>query len=230
MFGTLDDTRKNDLSSSWKQLFLKCLLLLTSQVPKKWSYHLHNKCQNRLWTFKKCSLTFVMFEKASENRPKSFHQWKDCLLFKKFCFQQPPRSYKNALISSTVLARKACGSLWIVAAWCSWHWMSRRKMGQNLSSSWKQLFHEMFLSIDLLGPKEMILSVAQKKQNSLWTLINCSLTFVTFEKAKENGPKFFHHWKDCLFFQKFVFSTNSQIQKNAFISSAITVTIAFGPL
>ena len=35
-----------------------------------------------------------------------------------------------------------------------------KKNGTNPSSSWKQLFHEMFPSIDLLGPKEMILSFA----------------------------------------------------------------------
>ena len=31
----------------------------------------------------------------------------------------------------------------------------------DLLSSWKQLFFEMFVSIDLLGPKEMNLSFAQ---------------------------------------------------------------------
>ena len=36
-----------------------------------------------------------------------------------------------------------------------------RKKGQKLFSSWKQFFFEMFISIDLLGPKEMILSFAQ---------------------------------------------------------------------
>ena len=33
-----------------------------------------------------------------------------------------------------------------------------RKKGQEFFSSWKQFFLEMFVSIDLLGPKEMILS------------------------------------------------------------------------
>ena len=31
----------------------------------------------------------------------------------------------------------------------------------DLLSDWKQLFFEMFVSIDLLGPKKMILSFAQ---------------------------------------------------------------------
>ena len=35
--------------------------------------------------------------------------------------------------------------------------MIRGKMGQNLLSLWKQLFYEMFLPIDLLGPKETVL-------------------------------------------------------------------------
>ena len=32
-------------------------------------------------------------------------------------------------------------------------------------SSWKQLFFEMFVSIDLLGPREMILSIAKNLSN-----------------------------------------------------------------
>ena len=38
-------------------------------------------------------------------------------------------------------------------------------MGQKILSSWKQLFFEMFVSIDLLGPKEKILSFAQYLPN-----------------------------------------------------------------
>ena len=36
---------------------------------------------------------------------------------------------------------------------------------QELMSSWKQLFFEMFVSINLLGPKEMIISFAQYSSN-----------------------------------------------------------------
>ena len=39
--------------------------------------------------------------------------------------------------------------------------MIRRIMGQNLSSSWKHLFFEKFVSIDLLERNKMILSKAQ---------------------------------------------------------------------
>ena len=36
-----------------------------------------------------------------------------------------------------------------------------RKKGQNLLSSWKKLFFELFVSIDPLGPKKTIWSFAQ---------------------------------------------------------------------
>ena len=35
-----------------------------------------------------------------------------------------------------------------------------RKKGQKLFSSWKEFVFEMFVSIDLLGPKKMILPFA----------------------------------------------------------------------
>ena len=50
------------LLSLLKQLFLKCLFLSPSLVPKKCSYHLRNRYQNALRTLIKCSLTFVMFD------------------------------------------------------------------------------------------------------------------------------------------------------------------------
>ena len=34
-------------------------------------------------------------------------------------------------------------------------------MGQNFLSSWKEQFFEMFVSIDFLGPKELILLLPQ---------------------------------------------------------------------
>ena len=37
----------------------------------------------------------------------------------------------------------------------------------DLLSAWKQFFFEMFVSIDLLGPKEMILSFAQHLSKNL---------------------------------------------------------------
>ena len=92
MFVTLDDTRKNNFLSSWKQLFLKCLFLSTLYVPKKRSYHLHNISKKTLWTLIICCLTYVMCDNTRKSRPKFFITVKISFLFKTFFFQQPIRS------------------------------------------------------------------------------------------------------------------------------------------
>ena len=40
----------------------------------------------------------------------------------------------------------------------------------------------------------------------MWILIVCSLPLVTFDNARKNGPKSFHHWKKCLFLKNCVCS------------------------
>ena len=42
-----------------------------------------------------------------------------------------------------------------------------KKLDQKFLSSWKQLFFETFVSIDLLGPNEVILSFGQKTWKNL---------------------------------------------------------------
>ena len=48
-------------------------------------------------------------------------------------------------------------------------------------------------------------------QNTLWTHISRSLTFVMFDNARKNRPKSFLHWKGCLFFQNSLSSTTSNV-------------------
>ena len=50
-------------------------------------------------------------------------------------------------------------------------------------------------------------------EQTLWTLNNCFLDFVIFDKRRKTRPKSFLHWKDCLLFQKVVFSTTSWVLK-----------------
>ena len=50
-------------------------------------------------------------------------------------------------------------------------------------------------------------------QNTLCTPINCPRRFVALDGARKKRPKSFIHWKVCLFFQKFVFSTTSWLLK-----------------
>ena len=108
MFVTLDDTRKNEFFSSWKQLFLNCLFLSTSWVPKKWSYHLHNICQNTLWTLINCCLTYVMCNITRKSGPKFFYHWKECF-FSKLSIFNSLLDPKRALICSKVDVKIACG-------------------------------------------------------------------------------------------------------------------------
>ena len=94
------------------------------------------------------------------------------------------------------------------------HSTKRGKNGQSFSPPWKQLFFEMFVSIDLLGPKKKILSIAQSLSKYPVDPLKCSIRIVTLDNTRKNRPKNFPHWKYWQFFQKFVFSTTSQVLKH----------------
>ena len=71
-------------------------------------------------------------------------------------------------------------------------------------------FFEMFDSINLLSPKEMILSFAQKGEITLWTLINCLLTIFVFDvKRKKQAKLYFFSVERLPFLENFLFSTTS---------------------
>ena len=98
------------------------------------------------------------------------------------------------------------------------HSILRKIKGQQLLWLWKQHFFEMFVSIDLWGPKEIILLIPQywkvclffkhlcfqqplrflKKRShqfhssgqiTLWTQIICSLRLVTLDNTEKKEPK-----------------------------------------
>ena len=52
--------------------------------------------------------------------------------------------------------------------------------------------------------------------STLCALISCCLTLVMFRNRRKNRSKSFLHWKDGLFFQKFVFSPTSQALREWF--------------
>ena len=119
--------------------FLKCLFLSTARASKKLSYHLQNKYQHTLCTQTICPMTFFMFDKTRENKPKLFLRWKGCIFFKALFFQQPLRSWKEAFIGSTVLAKLACGPLQILP-WGFSQAVWGGKMGQNFFFAGKAAF------------------------------------------------------------------------------------------
>ena len=71
----------------------------------------------------------------------------------------------------------------------------------------------MIVSIDLLGPKGMILSTAQQFSEDQMDPYKLFPDFCLVKWYKKKRPKSFLHWEDCLFSQKFVFSTTSQVLK-----------------
>ena len=71
-----------------------------------------------------------MFDKRRKTGPKSFFHWKGCFFFKNLCFQQPVRTRRNALVSSAVIVKLACGPSQIVSCGLS-HSMVKGKMGQK---------------------------------------------------------------------------------------------------
>ena len=168
-------------------------------------YHLHNFCQNTLWSLINCCLTYFMCNNTRKSRPKFFYHWKECIFWKLSVFNRL-LDPKKALINSKIDVKEACGPSKI-DPWCLSHSMIRGKTRKKHLSPWKQLYFEMFVSIDILGPKEMIWFLRNACQKTLWTLTNCSLTLVMFDKKKKNRPKSFHHWKDCLSFRNFLFLT-----------------------
>ena len=107
------NTRKNRRKSflHWKVcLFLqKFMFSATSWVLMKWSFNLNIKCQVTLWTLIGCFRKFVMYYNTRRSRPKFFH-WKDCLFFNNLCFQQPLGSWRNGLITSTLIVKLPCGT------------------------------------------------------------------------------------------------------------------------
>ena len=96
----------------WEEcLFLqKIMFSANSWVLKKWSFKFNINCHFILWTFISCFRKFVMYYNTRRSRPKSF-KLKDCLFLQKFIFSATFGSWRNFLITSTLIVRLPCGTL-----------------------------------------------------------------------------------------------------------------------
>ena len=142
----------------------------------KWSYLLDKKFEKTLWTVIICSLTFFMLEITRKFRPKTFLHWKGCPFFKTLCFQQFLTSQKNAVLFSSVNVTKACGPFQSFP-WLLSHSVIREKWAKSFVIV-RTAFFEMFVSIELLDPGEMILIFAQYLSKCL--VDTCRLFHDTF--------------------------------------------------
>ena len=90
------------------------------------------------------------------------------------------------------------------------------KMGEDLGRNFfftgkTTTFSKICVFNNLLGPRVFILIFPQLMSDYLVDTSKSSLRFVILDKTRQNRPKFSLHWKDCFFFQKFVFSSTSQV-------------------
>ena len=161
MFATLDYTRKNgpkifvtvETAIFWNVCFYRRL------GPKETISSFAQKNQNTLRTFIVCSMTFFMFDKTRKYRSKLF------FYLKKFAFIWTLCVFNNLLGLEKCTYKFHSSyqfSLWthIKNSLMFVTLNDTRKTGQKPLSSWQQLFLEMFVSIDLLGPTEIVLSIA----------------------------------------------------------------------
>ena len=143
----------------WKDClsFQKILFSTTSQVLKKRSLFFHSKCQTSFWTNRNCPLRFVKLEDTMKNWPEIFPHWKNCVFFKKLCFQQPLKSWSNDLSFSTVFVTLA-SELVETVPWLLSHSIIAGGIGQKLFFTGKFAFlSKNCVFNNFLGHKELIL-------------------------------------------------------------------------
>ena len=112
-----------------------------------------------LWTPKKtfCGLSYSTLR---ENWSNNFFHWKNCLFFQKKCvFNNHLRSRRTDLKTFKVFVWIPRGPLKIVS-WGLSDSTKRRKWAKTFYHCEISCF-EMFVSVDLVDPKELILSIAQ---------------------------------------------------------------------
>ena len=153
----------------------------TSQVQKNWFYYFHIHCQKTLWTFIDCFLRFLKLDNTRKIGEKFFLHWIGCLFFKHFCLQQPPRFFQkcsymfhgNGEISLCTLIT-CC--LRFVTLDITGKKEPKVSVTVKTAILWNLCFYR-----PLWSPKKCIYHVQNICQETLWTLVNCFLTFFMFD-------------------------------------------------
>ena len=203
MFVMIDKTRKKEATIFYftgKVAFFSKVCVFNNLLgPDKCYCKFHSNCQTSLWT-----LTIV-----SWGLSQSMIRWKSAKnfchreksLFLKCFFYRPLRSQRSDIIIWTIIVKILCGPLQVV------HWrLSFSIKGENLGQN---LFFTRMIAFfpkdcvfkNLLGLKNLILSLPQKLSRCLldpYHLIP-DLSHVWYNE--KNRPKYFLHWKVCRFFK-----------------------------
>ena len=146
-----------------------------------------------------------------EKKAKTFFSLERLPFSSKLCvFQLLLRCYRSDVITSTVIVGISFGPLQNVP-WGLSHSIIREKNGKIFF--WLEslpFFSKICFQQPLRFLKIWPYYFPSETQITSWTLTRCSLRFVILDNSIiwEKRPKSFFHWKDCLFFQNFVFSNN----------------------
>ena len=203
--------KKAKIISHWKCcLFSKNCVFYNLSGPKKRSYDFDSKCQTSLWTLINGFLRFVRLDKARKDGVKNFCQG-DNSYFWNVSFYRLLRSQRIYLIICTKFVKGILNPLLNLPCplCCS---KMREELGRNFFWTGKAtIFSKVCVLNNLIGPRELVLIFPQLISNYLVDTSKSSLRFVILDKTRQNRLKLFSSLERLLFFQKFVFSSTSQV-------------------
>ena len=177
-----------------------------------------------MWTLTKCPLTFVTLYSASENRPKLFCSLHLLpLIIKSLCFQQPPKPWRNDLITSLVIVRLP-SSLIETIPWGLSHSIIGGRIGQKLLFSGNLPFFRKLCfqqpprsyRIDFITTTVLVKKPWGPLQTILWGLWHSII-------REKGGRKLFLTGNVALFFQKICFQQPLKPWRNDRKTSTVKV-------
>ena len=155
--------------------------------------YLHNNCQKNLWTLLNSILRFVTLHNTRKIWPKSFLHWKVWRLLQKIAFC--PIILWTLIIYFLRLVKYDI-------------------TGKGWSKSFFQWNNSLFWKFAFSAPYRVLIKWSfnfhSEYWNTLWTLINCFLRFLTFDTRKyEKKIGQIHFHREDSFFEMFFFLTPS---------------------
>ena len=162
----LDKTKKLPIFFHWKNcLFFKRLFSQHSlRCYRNDPLTSVGKCQNILWSLINCSLRCVTLDITRENVPKTYVNVKRAI------------SLRNVI---------DCSLRFALLCW------TRKKSPKVFFSTEKIELFELFSYQPLKVVRKLSYNLHNKCQNTLWTLISCSLRFFLFDNTRNDWPKNF---------------------------------------
>ena len=198
----------------WKVcLFLfKNLFPTTSQILENCFYNFFSNCHKSLWTIIKCFLGFVTLSNTRKNGPKIFVIVKtasfemfvsiDLLVSKEWSYhlhnkcQKTPWTPENNSLPFVMLDKTKKNGAKIFSSLESLPFFVQNFLFSTISQILEKCFYKVFSNC----------------HNSLWTLIKCSLSFVTLCNTRKDGPKTFNIVK-TVFLKRLFLSTSYSPKK-----------------